>query len=105
MGKDFQQKDLEGVLFKNDEATPENKQPAYSGSITIKGVKYNLGAWINIGKQSGKKFMSLRASPWGQREKQIDPSKEAAQSRGGGGGQESDFQDDDVPFITNAGIH
>lgn len=88
MGKDFQQKDLEGVLFKNDEATPENKQPVYSGSITIKGVKYNLGAWINIGKKSGKKFMSLRASEWGSREQKAPQAS-------------PDFHDDnlsDVPF-------
>lgn len=90
MGKEYQQKDMEGVLFKNDEATPENKQPIYSGSITIKGVKYNLGAWINTGKQSGKKFMSLRVQEWGKRE---EPKQAKA--------PEAPFVDDnlsDVPF-------
>lgn len=86
---DFQQKDMEGVLFKNDEATPENKQPIYSGSITIKGVKYNLGAWINTGKKSGKKFMSLRAKAWGKQDaKPAQVSKETS----------DDFKDDDIPW-------
>lgn len=94
---DYQQKDMEGVLFKNDEATPENKQPLYSGSITIKGVKYNLGSWLNTGKKSGKKFMSLRASEWGKRES-------TSQTSGGQSGQETPFEDDSIPFITNAGL-
>lgn len=91
MGKDFQQKDMEGALFKNDEKTPENKQPDYSGSMTIKGQKYNIGAWINIGKQSGKKFMALKIQEWGNREKAV-----ANQTR-----SEPEFKDDDlsdVPF-------
>lgn len=95
MAKDFQQKDMEGVLFKNDEATPENKQPIYSGSITIKGEKFNLGAWINTGKTSGKKFMSLRAQAWGKKE-----SRERAQASSPQASREpgsDDFQDDDLP--------
>lgn len=92
---DFQQKDMEGVLFKNDDATPENKQPAFSGSFTIKGTKYNLGAWVNTSKKSGRKFMSLRISPWGKKE--IDPSKEGAQAARNRN-TAADFQDDDIPF-------
>lgn len=92
MGKEFQQKDMEGVLFKNEEATPENKQPIYSGSITIKGVKYNLGSWLNTGKKSGKKFMSLRASEWGSKSKAAKNAEAEL-----GPSSAADF-DDDIPF-------
>lgn len=94
---DYQQKDMEGVLFKNDEATPENKQPLYSGSITIKGVKYNLGSWLNTGKKSGKKFMSLRASEWGKRNEKAEPAAQPSEGPRDGRGN-NDFQDDDIPF-------
>lgn len=88
---DYQQKDMEGVLFKNDEATPENKQPLYSGSITINGVKYNLGSWLNTGKKSGKKFMSLKAKEWGTR----DTKSSAPQASREPGSD--DFKDDELP--------
>jgi hypothetical protein len=86
---DFQQKDMEGVLFKNDEATAENKQPAFSGSVTIKGVKYNLGAWVNVGKKSGRKFFALKVQPWGKQETRKPEAPKAASQ---------DFKDSDIPW-------
>jgi hypothetical protein len=51
------QKELQGILFKNDRATNE-RAPQYKGSATINGQEYWIGAWIREGK-SGGKFMSL----------------------------------------------
>lgn len=61
---DYQQKDMEGVLFKNERKEQGSNHPDYQGSVTIKGIKYNLGAWINTSKKSGKKFMGLKVKPW-----------------------------------------
>lgn len=88
---DYQQKDMEGVLFKNDKKESD-KHPDYQGSMTVNGVKYNLGAWINTGKQSGKKFMSLRVSPWGRQEQ-----KSAPQTKPREAGADDDLGDS-VPF-------
>lgn len=58
---DYQQRDGSGVLFKNTKATKETS-PAYTGSITVKGVKYSLAAWLKEGKKG--KFMSLAIRDW-----------------------------------------
>lgn len=98
MGKDFTQKDMEGALFKN-EKKESDKHPDYTGSVTIKGDKFNLAAWITVSKTSGKKYMNLKLTPWGQKS-----TKQPAQASGGQSGQDEPFVDDEIPFITNAGI-
>lgn len=56
----YEQKDNEGVLFKNDKKeTP--KHPDYKGSGEIGGVAVWIAAWVKEGK-SGK-FMSLAFTP------------------------------------------
>ena len=49
-----------GVLFRNETATPENKQPYMSGSCEVNGVKLQLAAWMQESKTTGKKFLSLK---------------------------------------------
>jgi len=57
------QKDLEGVLFKNDKGSNE-KRPDYRGTIMIEGKTYKLSSWVNTIKQgdkAGEKFLSIKA--------------------------------------------
>ena len=49
-----------GVLFRNETATPENKQPYMSGSCEVNGVKLQIACWMNESKTTGKKFLSLK---------------------------------------------
>jgi uncharacterized protein (DUF736 family) len=51
------QRDLSGILFKNDKKTSE-RHPAYKGSVTVQGEEFWLSAWIKTG-QNGAKFMSI----------------------------------------------
>lgn len=51
---------LRGVLFRNEEMRPNKKDPEYRGQCEIDGKQYWIDAWINEGKQSKKKYMSLR---------------------------------------------
>jgi len=88
---DVQQKDMEGVLFKNDKKQEGSKQPDFQGSVTVKGIKYNLAAWVNVGKQSGKKFFGIRVKPWDdtyQKQAPKQPSKPI----------EPEFKDDEIPW-------
>ena len=49
-----------GVLFRNETATPENKQPYFSGNCEVNGKKMQLAAWMQESKTTGKKFLSLK---------------------------------------------
>jgi len=57
----MQQRDNNGVLFKNDQKQGDN-HPDYKGSAMVDGVDYWLSAWINISK-NGNKYMSLKLNP------------------------------------------
>ena len=48
-----------GALFRNETATPENKQPYMSGNCEVNGKKMQIACWMNESK-AGKKFLSLR---------------------------------------------
>lgn len=48
----YQQKDMEGSLFKNDKREKDS-HPHMQGSCTIDGVKYWISAWTN-GWEGGK---------------------------------------------------
>ena len=48
-----------GVLFRNETATPENKQPYMSGNCEVNGKKMQIACWMNESK-AGKKFLSQR---------------------------------------------
>ena len=51
-----QQKDMSGILFKNDRKEKDS-HPDYKGSITVDGEEYWLSAWIKRGERGT--FMSL----------------------------------------------
>lgn len=56
-----------GVLFINDKKNPndpEDKQPNFTGSIEIGGIKYSLSAWTREYEKDGekRKLISMRAT-------------------------------------------
>ena len=58
----YQQKELQGSLFKNDNRKNE-QHPLYRGSALIEGQEYWISAWINevrSGPKAGEKYMSLK---------------------------------------------
>jgi len=58
---DREQKDNEGVLFKNDRKTKEN-QPDWQGRSTIDGVEKWVSVWVNKSRD-GKVYMKLAYAP------------------------------------------
>jgi hypothetical protein len=83
---DFEQRELSGVLFKNDKKGNE-KAPDYQGNCLIAGEKLQISAWIKEGAKG--KFMSLAFSePFVKSESA--PVKKASDPM-------DDLQDD-VPF-------
>lgn len=87
----YQQKDMEGSLFKNDKREKDT-HPHMQGSCTIDGVKYWISAWTNDGDKGrwqGLKFKRAEAAPQQPRE---EPRK--------GGSSRIAGQDleDDIPF-------
>ena len=77
-------KTKQGGLWKNDTATPENKQPPYRGHLVVTeemlktlvvlmrnnaweksgqspdlGPRINLAAWLNTAKESGDKYFGI----------------------------------------------
>jgi uncharacterized protein (DUF736 family) len=60
----FQQKEGQGSLFKNDKKTAEN-QPDYRGTVNVGGVNYTLAGWAKEAK-NGSKFLSLKIQKEGE---------------------------------------
>ncbi len=88
----YEQRDMSGVLFKNDRKTQEN-QPGYKGTIIVEGVEYYLSAWVKEGKNG--KFFSLAVSPKDQQaskpaEKRAPPKQQT--------GNPFDDMEDDIPW-------
>jgi hypothetical protein len=57
----FEQKNMEGALFKNDRRETDN-HPNMRGSCTIDGVKYWMSAWTNTiqqGDKAGERYQKL----------------------------------------------
>ena len=48
-----------GVLFRNESANDENKQPYMTGKLNVEGKDLQIAGWMQESK-SGKKFLSLR---------------------------------------------
>ena len=48
-----------GVLFKNETATPENKQPFFTGKCEVNGKAMQVAGWMKESK-TGNKFIRLR---------------------------------------------
>lgn len=77
-----------GSLFKNDRKQNEN-QPDYTGSWTdSNGVEHWLSCWLKESPKTGKKFMSLSATPKEPMQAVAQQAPQAAPM---------DF-DNDVPF-------
>lgn len=85
---EYQQKDLNGILFKNDRKVQSN-HPDYQGNCTIAGVQYWMSAWIKDGKE-GRKFLSFAFKPKDDRQAQ---ATHAAQT------PVAQDMNDDIPFM------
>lgn len=109
----YRQKDMEGVLFKNDDPQGENS-PDYLGSMTVDGDQFWLSAWINEAQSDGRKYLSLKMRPKegrrgdrsggrgrrgeypsNDREPPRDDPRDTEPQRGGEGPPDDD---DDIPF-------
>jgi hypothetical protein len=53
----YEQRDMSGTLFKNDDKKEGDKRPNAKGSCMIDGVEYWVDAWTKDGKKG--KFQSL----------------------------------------------
>lgn len=90
MNKQYETKDGQGALFKNEDRESET-HPNYRGNIRINGQEYWLSAWLKESK-GGKKYMSLSAQPKQARDHQ-GGSQDPPDQRPA----KDDF-DDDIPF-------
>lgn len=61
MAEKNEQKELTGVLFKN-EKRDKDTSPLYMGKCTIEGKLYYISSWVNKSNDGTKQFMSLRFS-------------------------------------------
>jgi hypothetical protein len=58
----MEQKDMSGVLFKNNRRREGKQDPNLQGSCTIDGRRYWISAWTNTverGDRRGEKYISL----------------------------------------------
>ena len=54
---EYEQKDNEGALFKNDNKETDT-DPNYKGSAMVNGTDYGVKGWINTSK-AGNKYMKF----------------------------------------------
>jgi hypothetical protein len=67
----FQQRDMSGVLFRNEKKQEGDKQPNARGECMIDGVTYEVAAWTKEGKKG--KFQSLSFKVKGERKESKKP--------------------------------
>jgi hypothetical protein len=96
----FEQRDMEGALFKNERKTQEN-QPDFQGKVRIEDVEWWISAWVNTARGSGKQYLKLKISE--PRENAGSPVGSADAILGGGRTPPardwgSGEVDDDIPF-------
>jgi uncharacterized protein (DUF736 family) len=89
-GRQYETKDGEGALFKNDRKESE-QHPDYNGNLRLNGQDYWVSAWIKSSK-AGKKYMSLSLRP-----KQVQEHRGATRNPPPQTSPADDFNDD-VPF-------
>jgi uncharacterized protein (DUF736 family) len=58
MAGDYEQKDLEGALFRNEDKSKPS-DPDYKGTCKVDDQEYWMNAWINEAR-SGKKYMKVK---------------------------------------------
>ena len=86
----YDQKDNDLVLFKNDKKETDN-HPDYKGSGRVNGVDVWLSAWVNKSK-SGQTYMSLKTQNKEQVHQQgVEQVRQAA-------APVADFDEEDLPF-------
>ena len=69
----FVQKEGHGALFLNEKKV-EDKQPDYTGTITIEGKQRPISAWIKVSK-SGAKYISVSVSEPFQKKEEKKPQE------------------------------
>lgn len=74
MSKQFD-KELTGVLFKNDTEGKSENFPPYGGTAQIDGVEYWVSAWVKEGQKG--KFFSLAFKLKEARQEKSIPAKSA----------------------------
>ena len=60
---EHEQKDMSGVLFKNDRRRDGKEDPHLRGSCTIGGQRFWMDAWTNTvqrGDRQGDKYISIK---------------------------------------------
>ena len=62
----------QGKLW-NNEKKESDKQPDFTGSLVLNGVKYSLAAWNNVSK-AGDTYLGLRIKEWEDRDEE-NPSE------------------------------
>jgi hypothetical protein len=81
----FEMKDMSGALFKNEDKDPENEAhdnwSDYRGRIMVGGVEYWLNAWIRVGQNSGKTYMSLAVNEMDQQTQPPPPRRRQGNGR------------------------
>jgi len=65
---DYQNKQNEGALFKNNKRKTDN-HPEYTGSINVNGQDFWLSAWVNE-SQAGTKYFKMSVKPKQDKESQ-----------------------------------
>jgi hypothetical protein len=100
---DFQQRDMTGVLFRNERKTADN-HPSHTGTITIGGVEYRIAAWVKEGAKG--RFFSLKVTPpdGAQQEAPLTGPRRTRQPgdyptpQASRGGPRRPISDDPIPF-------
>ena len=58
----FENRDMSGALFKNDDHVEGDNRPNAKGRCKINGIDYLVASWTRTG-QSGVRFQSLSFEP------------------------------------------
>jgi uncharacterized protein (DUF736 family) len=61
-----EKRDNSGALFPVEQKKQDNHAD-FEGSITVNGQEFWINGWKKVGRDSGKKFLSLSVKPKGQR--------------------------------------
>lgn len=85
----YEQKDNDLVLFKNDKKETDN-HPDYKGSGMVNGAEVWVSGWVNTSK-SGVKYMSIKTQ-------NKDAVQNAGMAQAKAAAAPDNFEDEDLPF-------